>query len=404
MEFIMRKFAFVLSLAAACATARAQSRAPEAMEVLNQATAAVQKLSAIAFEAKVYAEGALAMRLPSVSGKVVARRTATGFSQCIFAQGFVMPPGAAEGNPFTAATDGMAMYRVDDKNRVYYSGAGEGVQVMELDALYPPKFLHETPFKNELAGATVRHEGVKHIDGVECDVVAVAYDAQGRYNSKLYFGHKDRLLRRFENQVPVGQGGMGGLETSSVVFNATAFELEPKVNNGLFTLKAPKGYKVQTLNPPKRKETRSEGGLLAVGTAAPDWTLKTPEGKDVSLKGLRGRVVVLDFWATWCGPCRMAMPGLQKLHERFKDKAVSVYGVNQGERMRVDIGAFVKKNNLTYGQLLHGDTVARLYRVTGIPCIYVIGPDGKIIHASAGFARGMERSLGALIEGALPKG
>ena len=399
----MRKLVFVGCLVAVCASARAQNRSPEAIEVLNQATAALQKLSAIAFEAKVYAEGALATRLPAVSGRVVARRVPAGAIQHVFAQGIVKMPGAAEGNPFVASTDGTAMYRVDDKNRVYYTGSGDGVNVMELDALYPPKFLHAAPFNNELTGASVRHEGVKLIDGVECDIVAVSYDSQGRYNSKLYFGHEDKLLRRFENQVPVGQGGMGGAESSRVVFNATAFDLEPKVNNGLFTLKQPQGYTLQSLNPPARKESRSEGGLLAVGAEAPDWTLKTPEGKDVSLKGLRGRVVVLDFWATWCGPCRMAMPGLQKLHERFKNKAVSVFGVNQGERTRVDIAAYVKKKNLTYGQLINGDLVSRLYRVTGIPCIYVIGPDGKIIHASAGFDPGMEHSLGALIEGSLPR-
>ncbi len=60
--------------------------------------------------------------------------------------------------------------------------------------------------------------------------------------------------------------------------------------------------------------------------------MKDPAGKSVSLKSLRGKIVLLDFWATWCGPCRMAMPGLQKLHDRYKDKPVAIYGVNCRER------------------------------------------------------------------------
>jgi thiol-disulfide isomerase/thioredoxin len=399
----MRKALCVTILLSMVSSALAQERAPEAMQVLQEATAAMQKLSAISYEAQVYAEGALATRLPSVNGSVVAKRQPTGTAQSVYAHGQVTPPGAQASNSFRAATDGKVTYRLDDRNKVYYSGTEKGIIVMELDALYPPKFLHADPFDNELRGAKVSHDGVKPVDGVECDVVAVTYDMDGKYNAKLYFGTKDRVLRRLENIVPASQMGMSSGEPSRVIFNAKTIDAQPKVNDSIFTLKAPEGYKLQKLHSADRRKSSGSSGLLAVGTEAPDWTLKTPDGKEVSLKSLRGRVVILDFWATWCGPCRMAMPALQKLHERFKDKPVSVFGVNQGERRPVDVPAFAKQNNLTYGQLLNGETVARLYRVTGIPCFYIIGPDGKIVHAGAGFDPRMEQSMGAIVEGALPK-
>lgn len=146
---------------------------------------------------------------------------------------------------------------------------------------------------------------------------------------------------------------------------------------------------------------KSDPKLLAPGTQAPGWTLKSPTGEKVSLADLQGNIVLLDFWATWCGPCKKAMPGVQKIHERFSGRPVKVYGISVWEQG--DPADYMVKKNFTYGLLVEGDKVATDYKVAGIPAFYVIGVDGKVIYAATGFSPGHEKHIGDLIEEELNK-
>jgi thiol-disulfide isomerase/thioredoxin len=104
----------------------------------------------------------------------------------------------------------------------------------------------------------------------------------------------------------------------------------------------------------------------------------------------------MDFWATWCGPCRLAMPGLQRLHEKYKDQGVVVFGMNSWESG--DPGAFMKENDFTYTTLLKADPVAQLYQVSGIPTFYIVGPDGKVVLSEVGYDPDFEKNVSDLIE------
>jgi thiol-disulfide isomerase/thioredoxin len=120
-------------------------------------------------------------------------------------------------------------------------------------------------------------------------------------------------------------------------------------------------------------------GSVSAGSFAPGWTLSTPGGEMVSLEDYRGRVVVMDFWATWCGPCRMVMPFLQELHEEHGEE-VAVLGINVWESG--DPVEFMEQNGYTYSLLLNGDDVAAAYLVEAIPTLYVIAQDGTVaLHA-----------------------
>ncbi|HZG53881.1 MAG TPA: TlpA disulfide reductase family protein [Pyrinomonadaceae bacterium] len=129
---------------------------------------------------------------------------------------------------------------------------------------------------------------------------------------------------------------------------------------------------------------KSEDGarLLAVGDLAPDWKLSDPDGRTHSLSEYRGRVVVLDFWATWCAPCAKVMPRMEKLHRKYKDQGVAVFGLSSWETG--DPTAVMKKKNCTYGLLLKGEEVAPLYGVAILPSVCVIGVDGKVIYSHTG--------------------
>lgn len=120
----------------------------------------------------------------------------------------------------------------------------------------------------------------------------------------------------------------------------------------------------------------------SIGSPAPDFSLKTPDGKDVSLKSLQGQYVLIDFWASWCGPCRKENPAVVAAYNQFKDKGFTVLGVSLDE----DGDAWkkaIEKDKLTWTQVsdLQGWTssVAQLYNVQSIPANFLIDKTGKIV-------------------------
>jgi len=147
------------------------------------------------------------------------------------------------------------------------------------------------------------------------------------------------------------------------------------------------------------QQGQAREGLVPVGEMAPSWTLADPDGEMHSLEEYRGKVVIMDFWATWCGPCKRAMPGLQNIHEEFKDRGVVVLGINAWERNGPQ-GAidYMKEHDYTYGLLLEADKVAEAYGVRGIPTFYVIGVDGKVIKTKVGFHPDGEKQMAEFLE------
>jgi len=121
-------------------------------------------------------------------------------------------------------------------------------------------------------------------------------------------------------------------------------------------------------------------GLLPIGTLAPDWTLPS-QGNEITLSKLKGKIVLLDFWGTWCVPCIRSMPEIQSIHEYFKDAPVEVIGVSVEMEKAANPVAFVKKKGYTYTIALDGRKITEAYKVIQFPSVYIIDKSGKIIHA-----------------------
>ncbi len=137
----------------------------------------------------------------------------------------------------------------------------------------------------------------------------------------------------------------------------------------------------------------------AVGHPAPDFTLTTLDGQTFTLSDLRGTPVVLNFWATWCGPCRAEMPELVSAANRY-DPKVRVIGVDQGEPPE-DVQAFADELGIGFPIPLDRDmSVADNYRVTGMPTTFFIDRDGIIRQIWAGEMNGIILAEG--IAGILP--
>lgn len=121
---------------------------------------------------------------------------------------------------------------------------------------------------------------------------------------------------------------------------------------------------------------------VAVGSVAPDFALQTLDGKTISLKDLRGKFVLVDFWASWCGPCMAEVPNVKKVYEKFHVKGFEVVGVSLDEKKEAWTNA-IAKHGLSW---LHVSSlkgwkcpVAAQYSVTGIPATFLLDPEGKII-------------------------
>ncbi len=143
--------------------------------------------------------------------------------------------------------------------------------------------------------------------------------------------------------------------------------------------------------------------MALIDEPAPLFSERTLDGATLSLEDLRGKVVLLDFWAMWCMPCVQALPHFQTIHEHFDGQDVVVLGVNRDPHDSEDrLGKFLEDRNVTFRQILDFDgDVAGRYHVTGIPCSVLIDADGVIRGINVGFAPGKERELIAQIEAML---
>ncbi len=115
---------------------------------------------------------------------------------------------------------------------------------------------------------------------------------------------------------------------------------------------------------------------------APAWQLVDGLGRTHTDLDYQGELVLLDFWATWCGPCRIAMPEIQHLHETYAKRGLNVFGANISENS--DPIRFMQEGGFTYQTLLNADPLAREMNVEGIPTIVLVGPEGDVLYRSVG--------------------
>ena len=122
---------------------------------------------------------------------------------------------------------------------------------------------------------------------------------------------------------------------------------------------------------------------LAIGGKAPDFELKSPKGETLKLSSLKGKVVLLDFWASWCRPCRMENPNVVRLYDKYSNKGFEVFSVSLDKDMAKWVAAIQQDNlkwkshgsNLMYWQ----EPVAKMYEVSSIPQTFLLDKEGKII-------------------------
>jgi peroxiredoxin len=131
---------------------------------------------------------------------------------------------------------------------------------------------------------------------------------------------------------------------------------------------------------------------LAPTAPAPDFTLRTLDGQKLRLGEQRGRVVLVNFWATWCGPCRQEMPHLNKLYEKYKSSGFVLLGVNVDDDTRQAAGV-ADKLGVKFPVLPDADKrVSKQYDLSAMPSTVLIDRDGKVRYLHRGYQSGYENT------------
>lgn len=126
------------------------------------------------------------------------------------------------------------------------------------------------------------------------------------------------------------------------------------------------------------------GMAKVAGQKAPDFTLSSVDGTQVSLQQYKGKVIFLNFWATWCIPCREEMPALEKLHHAYREQDLVVLAIDLKESAE-QVKAFFQQHALSFPSVIDANgSVFRAYSVTGMPTTYLIGRDGAILARGIG--------------------
>lgn len=131
---------------------------------------------------------------------------------------------------------------------------------------------------------------------------------------------------------------------------------------------------------------------------APDFTLKTLEGREIVLSGLKGKVVLLDFWATWCSPCKESIPHLIQLHKEYQGKGFELIGMSMDKGGEAEmVQRFVNQMDIPYPILMTPEGVSRNFKVTGLPTAILIDKEGKIREKIVGFNSAIGQQISAKV-------
>lgn len=138
-------------------------------------------------------------------------------------------------------------------------------------------------------------------------------------------------------------------------------------------------------------------GAAIKGQPAPDFKVVTTAGKQLTLASLKGQVVVLDFFTTWCPPCRDSIPHLMDLGRRYGKQGLQVVGMSMDEEGEEVVRDFVADKRVTYPVALIGDQISSSYSIRSIPTMYVINKQGVLVERIMGYNPVIGKNLEQLI-------
>jgi thiol-disulfide isomerase/thioredoxin len=250
------------------------------------------------------------------------------------------------------------------------------------------------------------------VDGHPCRVIRIDYPESEHVSGSfttLAIGD-DGFVRRYRQAFVFGSART--IDTSEYSGVVLADDLPDQV----FEPWIPEHYRhVHCAADGDTSETLQEGGEARVaqqpqqdgtatpdiGDAAPNIVLTMADGDSLSLSDLRGAPVLIDFWGTWCGPCIIALPSIQKLSEDFGPRGLRVVGVSVNERGDADPARFLEVRDVTYPTAIKGEDAAAAMGVQGYPHVFLIDADGVLRGSWLGYSSEKSEEIRKAIENAL---
>ena len=279
--------------------------------------------------------------------------------------------------------------------------AGSGVDVADDNPLMPTNYVKR--YRQLAEKATEAHllrEETFSLEGkqIRCAVVEVEFGSDPAMKKKQETHHtlwidKERALvlqEMWDNKTDM----MGVSFQSRTTVAYRAIHIGQPVADELFSFTPPTNAKEVSELP----LTGTSARRALTGQPGPDFTLPALEGKKTSLSDFKGKIVLLDFWATWCVPCRESTPLIEKVNSAFSSKGLVTLAVDYGEEPAVAKGYLAHNPSSLPNLVDPNNTVADLYKVSSVPTFILISKDGKVTYRSSGFGDDTEAGLRAALK------
>ena len=314
----------------------------------------------------------------------------------------------AIGDEFLLGSTGQKLYTYDIKEKTYVQGdapAKRGAlsqfsipipQILEMQNPSLLLAIADNTLADLLEGAKdVRVLPQQTIGDTLCE--ELTFTASDGRAITFLFNAQTHLLRQARDDQAQVFIERGAPEVKAAVVTIDYADVKPDVpvDDAQFAWAVPQGAREEPISQPKPDTSALEGH------PAPDFKLKGLDGKEVQLASLKNRVVVLNFWATWCPACVYELPDLNKLYEGRKGRGVQVFAVNVKEDVQT-VQAFVAEKKLALPVLLDPDgAVSEVYAMWGLPETVVIGRDGMVKKVFVGLTRGTLAEIARAVDAAL---
>lgn len=317
--------------------------------------------------------------------------------------------------------DGLLIGSTGEKTYVYQKSAQAFFQqkapdgkvaIRDLPSPIPQLLQTQNPsllfaiIQNPISGVTDNMKQISKIGDVRIldrNYPALALTPQdGQSRITILIDPATHLLKRLDIEITPdmlkGSKTPGGLESVKAEIEYTSIRPQIQFDADHFAWAPPDG--AQDMSSGVQKERTAASAQTLVGSPAPDFTLETLDGEPVSLSDLKGQVVVLDFWATWCPPCVRSLPELDRIYQEKSTDEIRIFAVNLKEDA-AQVQKFLRSHSLSVPILLDKDgEAARKYNIHAIPQTIVIGKDGEVKKVFVGAGNDTAEQLRAEIESA----